>query len=69
MAKKETKNSKTRKKKKEEGYWYLTPKGCMYCAIDKVCPGLTTDDQKDLVWMVFEDLMKHQGYVMKEVEK
>lgn len=69
MARKETKNSKPRKKKKEEGYWYLTPKGCMYCAIDKVCPGLTTDDQKDLIWMVFEDLMKHQGYVMKEVEK
>ena len=67
MARKETKNSKPRKKKKEEGYWYLTPKGCMYCAIDKVCPGLTTDDQKDLIWMVFEDLMKHQGYVMKEI--
>ena len=67
MSRKETKNSKPRKKKKEEGYWYLTPKGCMYCAIDKVCPGLTTDDQKDLIWMVFEDLMKHQGYVMKEI--
>lgn len=69
MARKETKNSKPRKKKKEEGYWYLTPKGCMCCAIDKVCPGLTTDDQKDLIWMVFEDLMKHQGYVTKEVGK
>ena len=67
MARKETKNSKPRKKKKEEGYWYLTPKGCMCCAIDKVCPGLTTDDQKDLIWMVFEDVMKHQGYVMKEI--
>lgn len=69
MARKETKNSKPRKKKKEEGYWYLTPKGCMCCAIDKVCPGLTTDDQKDLIWMVFADVMKHQGYVTKEIEK
>lgn len=66
-----TKTKKTTKKKskKEEGYWYLTPKGCMCCALDKVCPGLTTDDQKDLIWMVFEDLMKHHGYVMKEVGK
>ena len=68
MSGKPTKKTK-KKSKKEEGYWYLTPKGCMYCALDKVCPDLTTDDQKDLIWMVFEDLMKHQGYVMKEVGK
>ncbi|MBQ2485948.1 MAG: hypothetical protein II518_02675 [Candidatus Methanomethylophilus sp.] len=68
MAKKETKNSKPRKKKKEEGYYHLTPKGCLCCSLDKVMPGLVTDDQKDLVWMVFEDLMKRQGYVKEDKE-
>lgn len=58
---------KNSKKKEEEGYW-LTPKGCMCCALDKVCPGLMTDDQKDLIWMVFEDLMKRQGYVKEDKE-
>lgn len=69
MAKKETKNAKPSKKKKEKGYYYLTPKGCMCYALDKVMPGATTDDQKDLIWMVFEDIMKHQGYVTKEAGK
>ena len=62
----ESKAKKPRKKSRGNGY-YLTPKGCLYYAVDKVCPGLTTDDQKDLIWMVFEDIMKHQGYITKEI--
>jgi hypothetical protein len=59
--------SKAKKpRKKEEAGYCLTPKGCMCCALDKVMPGLVTDDQKDLVWMVFEDLMKRHGYVEEE---
>lgn len=58
---------KPRKKSRGKGY-YLTPKGCLCCALDKVMPGLVTDDQKDLVWMVFEDLMKRQGYVKEDKE-
>jgi hypothetical protein len=61
----ESKAKKPRKKKEEAGY-RLTPKGCMCCAFDKVMPGLVTDDQKDLVWMVFEDLMRKHGYVEDE---
>lgn len=59
--------SKAKKpRKKEEAGYRLTPKGCMCCALDKVMPGLVTDDQKDLVWMVFEDLMRKHGYVEDE---
>ena len=59
--------SKAKKpRKKEEAGYRLTPKGCLCYALDKVMPGLVTDDQKDLVWMVFEDLMKRHGYVEEE---
>ena len=63
----ESKAKKPRKKKKDEGGYYLTPKGCLCCALDKVMPGLVTDDQKDLVWMVFVDFMKRLGYIEEEI--
>lgn len=59
--------SKAKKpRKKEEAGYRLTPKGCLFSAIGKVMPGLVTDDQKDLIWMVFEDLMRKHGYVEDE---
>lgn len=61
-----TKKTTKKTTKKEEAGYRLTPKGCMCCAFDKVMPGLVTDDQKDLIWMVFEDLMRKHGYVEDE---
>jgi hypothetical protein len=63
--KKTNKTKKTKNKDDEVGY-YLSPKGCLCYALNKVCPGLLTDDQQDLVWMVFEDTMRQIGYVEDE---
>ena len=50
-------------RKQGEG-WSLTPKGCLTLAIDKVMGlGTVSDDEKDLIWLAFEDSMRRAGYV------